>query len=706
MQLEQIKRDVSSSGTMQVAKATIKATPKIFDMFANDTYANKPLAIMRELVANGIDAHVACGQTRPVEVILPTVYDPTCRIRDFGTGMSHDFVMGPFMAYTDGSTKDKSDDAIGGFGIGSKSPFAYVDQYTLRVVHEGVLSVYTMFKDEDGIPAVGLQAQTTTDESNGVEVAFPVEDADMDTFATAAQDALQYFQPLPLVMNGTLNGPDYTYVGNGWAMRPKAGELGIIMGGVRYPAAKASMTYELRSDPRVGPLLDYGLDLTMPIGSCGVAMSREALSYTPKTSASIKAALEGLVDDVVKTFSNFFDNCPSEWEAMKLLSSETQIGSGQYQRSGRAQLLLGNAKYKGEKLETSFRIRPSDYEVGGLLHGIEAHELHGWWVEPARSRRTSNCPAPKWTLLGDLYGIEPGLIETVIIDDLPQSPKSKTTQRLRAFITDQEQVRRTLVIRGRDENDANLLLKLLRFPTDVVYTSTLPEPPKAAARAKSVRPRVRMFRFNGQNDRFTHRPITNLTPSRSKEDAVTEVPYVDQPAAGIMVVMNSFDLHEDFHKEMATGLVKWNELVFINQADQPKLKDAFENFDDVFAKRLKLALSAYPELPQRLALADNRDMRDFENLFEKIDGDHRYENISSAAKARPFGKLFGIWREYVRPLDWDQRKLAPFVKAELPKGVDPKAMVEAIRKDVEVSILLDVLDLSEATHRNLLFKNL
>lgn len=703
MQLEAVKRDVSSSGQMQVAKATIKATPKIFDMFANDTYANKPLAIMRELVANGIDAHVAAGRRdRPVEVQRPTPLDPTCRIRDFGTGMSQDFVMGPFMAYTDGSTKDQSDDAIGGFGIGSKSPFSYVDQYTLRVVHEGILSVYTMFKDEDGIPAVGLQAQTTTDEPNGVEVSFPVEDADMQTFLDAAQEALMYFQPLPIVTNGTLNGPDYSYIGNGWAMRPKAGELGIIMGGVRYPAAKASMTYELRNDPKVGPLLDYGLDLTMPIGSCGVAMSREALSYTPKTSASIKAALEGLVDDVIKTFANFFDHCDSEWDAMALLAKETQIGQGQYSRSGRAQLLLGNAKYKGQKLETTFSITPDDYKA----HGLNALDFKGWWVEPARSRRSGNCPAPKWGTLGELYGIEPGAIETVIIDDLPQSPKSKTVQRLRAFITDQPQVQRTLVLRGRDEADATLLYELMRAPTEVVYTSTLPEPAKAAARAKNARPRVRMFTYDGGDDAYTGRPILNLTPSRSKEKRVSEIAYADQPAKGIMVGMSSFDLPGDLHTKMGAGVVRWDELVFVNQVDEGKLKDTFRTFEDVFAERLKAALAVYPELPQRLALANDTDLRKFETYFQRIESDRRYNDLPSAAKARPFGKLYGIWREYVRPLDGPQRKLMAFVKAALPKGVDPKALAAAVDKQRDVRILLNVLDLRDADHRALLFKNL
>jgi hypothetical protein len=702
MQLETVRRDVSSSGTMQVAKATIKVTPKIFDMFANDTYANKPLAIMRELVANGIDAHVACGQTRPVEVVLPTPFDPTCRIRDFGTGMAHDFVMGPFMAYTDGSTKDKSDDAIGGFGIGSKSPFAYVDQYTLRVVHEGVLSVYTMFKDEDGIPAVGLQAQTTTDEANGVEVAFPVEDADMDTFATAAQDALQFFLPLPIVTNGTLNGPDYTYVGKGWAMRPKAGELGVIMGGVRYPAAKASMAYDVRQDPRVGPLLDYGLDLTMPIGSCGVAMSREALSYTPKTSASIKAALEAVIDDVVATFANFFDNCATEWDAMKLLQKETAIGQGQYSRSGRAQLLLSNAKYKGQPLETGFRIGPETFRA----HGVFADDCKGWMLEPARSRRSTTCPAPKWVALPELFTIEPGSIETVIIDDLPQSPKSKTVQRIREFIDSQPQVQRTLTLRGKDEHQVKMLLRMFREPTNFVLTSTMPEPAAKAKGVKNARPKVRMFTFNGQNDRFTHSTIRNLTPSTSKRDAVKEIPYPDQPATGTMVVMNSFDLPSDFYDKMKTTLVRYDELVFVNVADEPKLKATFRQFNDVFAERLAKALAAYPELPQRLALAADSDMQSYVDYFDEIVGDRRYNDLPAAAQQRPFGRLFAAWKQYVQPLTNQQRLLSPFVKAELPVGINPKVLVAGILKQKEVCILLRRLRLGNADERALFFKHL
>src|SRR3546814_17913309 len=83
--------------------------------------------------------------------------------------MSHEFMMTSFMAYTDGSTKDQSNDQIGGWGIGSKSPFSYTDQFVLVSVHDGVRSVYSVFKDEDSIPAIALLSQEETTDANGVE---------------------------------------------------------------------------------------------------------------------------------------------------------------------------------------------------------------------------------------------------------------------------------------------------------------------------------------------------------------------------------------------------------------------------------------------------------------------------------------------------------------------------------------------------------
>src|SRR3546814_4295440 len=115
--------------------------------------------------------------------------------------MSHEFMMTSFMAYTDGSTKDQSNDQIGGWGIGSKSPFSYTDQFVLVSVHDGVRSVYSVFKDEDSIPAIALLSQEETTDANGVEVSFPVETHHCNLFREATEKVVPFFTPLPNVVN-------------------------------------------------------------------------------------------------------------------------------------------------------------------------------------------------------------------------------------------------------------------------------------------------------------------------------------------------------------------------------------------------------------------------------------------------------------------------------------------------------------------------
>src|SRR3990167_18415 len=111
-------RDVTTSAVLQTARATVTASPKIFNFFSDLTYANKPKAICREYVASGVDSHSVAGKPEvPVEVWLPSIYNPPFRVRDRGIGMPHSFVMNEYMAYGDGSTKNDSNNQIGGFGV-------------------------------------------------------------------------------------------------------------------------------------------------------------------------------------------------------------------------------------------------------------------------------------------------------------------------------------------------------------------------------------------------------------------------------------------------------------------------------------------------------------------------------------------------------------------------------------------------------------
>jgi len=694
MIVENVKNVVHASGVMEVARATIKASPKLFNFFADQTYANKPLAIARELVANGIDSHGEAGcPHRSVEVTLPCELDPVFKVRDFGVGMSHEFMMTRYMAYTD-STKDSSNDAIGGFGIGRWSPFAYTSQFTVRSVHNGQLGVYTAYKGEDGVPEIGCLGRSPTTEPNGVEVSFPVEVDDIATFLEAAQQALQYFKPLPVVINGEIDAPEFAYEGNGWAIRGEAGPLGVILGGVRYPVSTANLDWSLRSSTRLSPLLEYGLDLWMPIGACGVALSREQLSYDGKTSANIEAKLEELIDDVIATFSTMFDNQPSLWDAMVALSKE--VGQNEYGSNARQKLLRANARYHGSELKTELSLRNT-----GIVGTI-------WHIESENARRSSkSLKTMSWTPIVDFGVLQPGNISHVIIDNMPDTPKSKVGARVRDYVEENGRPKSVIVLRaGERENMAKIRVMLLQLgnPSNVVYTADMPEPTTVkTTKSGATRPRVRMFTFNGKNDRFTHSTINNLQPGYAKQEAVFEVEYKDQPATGIAVVMENFALPADFYQRMATKLIRYDELHFVNGGDWPKLKDAWQNFDDVFAARLKAALAAYPELSQRIALYRNTELRPFWDFAKQLD----YQTLTPAQAKRPFGKIVELWREFIKPLTIDQHNLAPFVTAALPARIEPAKLVASFKQDqADVQILLDVLELDDSKHVALLLKNL
>jgi hypothetical protein len=653
MLLEQTTRPVTSIGIMQTAKATIKATPKIFSFFADQTYSNKPVAITRELVANAIDAHTAAGVSDvPVEVWLPTDFDPTYRVRDQGIGMAHDFVMGPFMAYTDGSTKDNANDQIGGFGIGSKSPFAYTDQFTLRSVHQGTVSIYSMFIDEEGIPSVGLLGQKQTNEANGVEVSFPVKSEDFGTFANAANEALKYFHPQPIVHNGTIDAPDYIARGNNWAMRRLEGDLAIIMGGVKYDTNYYNLSYELRGDEKLSPLIKYGLDLTLPIGACGVALSRESLSYNEKTEAGIRAALEGCLDEIVSSFSTMFDYLPTLWDAKKALAAELPQGMS---HGARGKLLLGNAFYRGKPLVPEVKF------LSGTTWQIDAKSR-------GRRRGQGKCPSAKWEGVTQHYAERLDRFEHVIIDDLPQSPTSRTIQRIKTFVDDEC---------NRDK--PILILRDVKFDTTIpasefILTSSLDVPEKIKV-VKGDRPKVRMFKCDrnvGKNFRKTYNSGYHIE----------EVDYNNQPQTGILVVGDNFDISSDDYRMLQTQLVTYEECHFVNISDGAKLK--WPRLADVFQARLAAILDQHHDLPHALQLHAMRDLNELVYNVKRINLD----DIPANKRNSPFAQLLAMRDRYITPLTGDQMRLAQF----MPEATPLKIPLDAFKtKQPKAHRLLELL---------------
>ncbi len=677
MLLQTEARTVTSFGVMETSRATIKATAKVFDFFATQTYSNKYLAICRELVANAIDAHTAAGKpTEPVEVWLPTDLYPSFRVKDNGIGMSHEFVMNDFMSYTDGSTKDASNDMIGGFGIGSKSPFSYVDQFTLRSVHNGTLSIYSVFKDTDGVPSVSLLSQSPTDEINGVEFSFPVEEGDFSKFASNAVKGLEYFNPLPLVYGlpegAMLEPAQFMQEGKGWGLKSGNGAFGVVMGGVRYPVTVSELPYDLRHDEEIGNLTGLSLDLYLPIGACSITLSRETLLYDEMTTDAIEAALRSIVDDITRDIPFMFDKLPSRWEASKALAIECGMTTGGSAHNARSKLVLAHAAYQGKPLdlrvEVNLRSEAENWYIGARRHSGRRH----------RNYETTQCSNPSWS---SQLNVQPYQVGTLIFDDLPQSPASATIKRIRTLVNDSlSPDEHVLVVRPFSPE----ILEAMGNPLDYIMTSSLPAPVRAKRESFGgmVRPRVRMFKLNhrGLSEREYRAGPTQY------ESPVDEIDYANQPDHGALVTMENFELPAGFWKRMETGLIDHDEIFLVNTGDAAKLKNqaGLFSFDEEFQQRLDAKLIENPNWGKQMWLRGSGD------LFEVITFVNYNPNILAdyTTKNSPFAKIVNLARDYFsNPIPGS---FYPFIQPQPIPRLVPDNLVESFRtKNWKLDALID-----------------
>ena len=301
------KRKIESSGLIESNSFAIKTSPQAFQLLSSGLYTNKIKAVLRELGCNAVDAHTSAGcKDKPIEVKLPNALDKQFYVKDFGTGLSHDKIMRLYTTYFD-STKQESDDFIGGFGVGSKSPFAYTDSFTVESRYDGVKRIYSAYVNEDGIPTITLMGENPTDEPNGLTIGFPVKPQDFDEFKREAIDTYKWFPVKPVIkgVDLTITQVENLRLGNFWRYENSGRyydnrDAVVRMGSVAYPIDNLLSYFDAvdESDPdfkylkAVEDILgqsNWVIDL--PIGTSLVAASREALQFDKKSIASLKRAI-------------------------------------------------------------------------------------------------------------------------------------------------------------------------------------------------------------------------------------------------------------------------------------------------------------------------------------------------------------------------------------------------------------------------------
>ena len=365
MKMNAENRNVGRHGTSDERQFQIRGSAKAFKILSDGLYSNKILAVVRELSCNAKDAHIDAGKGDvPFEIHLPNALEPWFAVTDYGIGLSHEDVMNLYSTYFE-STKTDSNNVTGCLGLGSKSPFAYVDAFTVEARWNGTLTLYSCFYNEEGIPSITVMGDPMdTDEHNGITVKMPVKEQDMREFANNAASALRRFDPAPTVTGNTdyeIKTIEYMIEGTGWKMLKSENPYGessihAIQGNVTYPVSRRSMS-DL-TDNQIS-VLDLSADIFFDIGELDVAANREALGYDDDTVANIKKKLDLIIKELPPLFQSKFDDCKTLWEA-RLLFKEVTKELPHSMRSILADKDVG-VKWHKQPLDEPFILKSDDY---------------------------------------------------------------------------------------------------------------------------------------------------------------------------------------------------------------------------------------------------------------------------------------------------------------------------------------------------------
>lgn len=346
----------------------------------SDMYGDPAMAIVREYITNAIDSHKKAGQTRPVEVTLPSYLRPFYEIRDFGTGMDEQEMRNTYVKYG-ASSKRNSDDFNGTLGIGSKSAFAYSNQFTVTAYCNGqvVTGIATRNTADSDVPVLSITHRGVTDEPNGVRVSIPIK-----WHEAVITRVHQFCRLLPkgqVLVNGEdLSARDqWTLIASN--VLDDAGKKVVIenlytvpleftdgsdviyMGGVAYPADLGISTH---MRPR-----DRSILAEVSIGAVQFAPSRESLKDRPLTRKVIEFVGNVYKTHAVAVARDQIKNAASRSEALSLwfdyqsmfadtqTSASVKYGNLEFPRSAWTSKLF--PRFAGKDTYNAFRREQIDY---------------------------------------------------------------------------------------------------------------------------------------------------------------------------------------------------------------------------------------------------------------------------------------------------------------------------------------------------------
>lgn len=167
---EQLKQRSNVFGAIESRVQTISQAKlnKAVAILRDKLYTDKLKAAITEPLCNAIDEHRKHNVTRPVDVYIT---NEEIVIRDYAKGLDDETLFNVFFQYLN-STKNDTDEQIGGFGLGAKAPGAYAQVYSVVSYYNGKKTVFWSRVDGDS-NIVSKVMSEDTDQPSGIAVHIP-----------------------------------------------------------------------------------------------------------------------------------------------------------------------------------------------------------------------------------------------------------------------------------------------------------------------------------------------------------------------------------------------------------------------------------------------------------------------------------------------------------------------------------------------------
>jgi hypothetical protein len=389
MLLKEKRNIVKSTGALSNKKFGVKINAKLINILSG-LYSDQIKAIIRELSTNAADSHIMNGNgTQPFDIKLPSNWEPSFYIRDYGVGLSPEQVENVFTEYG-ASDKEDSNDYTGCLGLGSKTPFSYHTRtMTIESWYDGKHYIYNAHMGEDGIPEMSLLAESDSTEPTGVKITVPVAATDANNFKVKAEDVYKYFKIKPNFVGSvkpTIPVIEYSIRGQNddWGIRKNSRDrYGYAVGNAGCNAVMGNICYAINfSDTNLSSIhsniiATCPIDISFDIGDLDIAPDRESLSYDARTKNNIIYKLKDVADNIVKLIEDKVAVSKTKWEARTNFRDVAQAVPQEIIKSIGPQ----NIKWQGTKLFDDWDYR---LNVPGKFN------MHTYTVGYGRSKATKS----------------------------------------------------------------------------------------------------------------------------------------------------------------------------------------------------------------------------------------------------------------------------------------------------------------------------